>query len=180
MPTSTIVSLLQTTLVLLTGLRGAPQSRVAPAVAQQIVNVAGNAVQLATQAAEPVGFAVTPNDGIWPNARDLTNAPHRDVSGKWVRLGGTVQLMEADTSFGDLNRDGVDDAAVVVKKQMADGSQSYFLAAMLNQGGIMFDVAETPLGANFAPDTATHSITANEAALDGKHYALVGNQLTAQ
>ncbi len=171
-----LASLLQAATLLLTGVRGAG-SAIVPATAQAVVNVAGNAVQIATQAMAPVGFPVVENNGRWPNMNDLLNAPYRDASGKWVRLGSSVQLMQEDTSFGDLNHDGVDDAAVVVKKITPLGSANYFLVAMLNQGGIMFDIAELPLGASFA--ASSHTIANDLVALNGKQYELIGNSLGA-
>ncbi len=174
MATTTIAALLQAAFLLLTGIQGGKMN-MAPAAAQQAVNIAGNAVQIATQAEAPIGFAVAQNDGIWPNMRDLLNAPYRAADGAWVRLGNGVQLVQEDTSFGDLNHDGMDDAAVVVKKSMPGGTQGYFLAAMLNQGGIMFDIAEMPLGTNFA--AAAHAIASGTAMLNGKHYQLIGNAL---
>jgi len=174
MVTTTLLSLLQAVALLLTAVQGGKIAT--PAIQTQAVNMAGNAVQLAAQVADPVGFTVTKNDSIWPNMKDLLNAPYRDANGKWIRLGASVQLIEGDTSFGDLNHDGLDDAAVVVKKQMADGSQNYFLAAMLNQGGILFDIADLPLGPNF--EATSHKVASSgDAVLNGRRYELVGDKL---
>ena len=175
MTATTIAGLLHAALLLLSGVKSAGNA-VAPAAAQKAVYFAGNAVQLAAQAEAPVGFAVAQNDGVWPNMKDLTDAPYRNASGKWVRIGDGVQLIEGGTSFGDLNHDGRDDAAVIVEKAMPGGAQEHFLAAMLDQGGIMFDVAETPLGgASFA--VLSHGISGGVATINGSRYELVGNRL---
>ena len=158
-------------------LLGAQRAVLPPSTIQGIVNVAENAVQLAAQTGAPIGFEVPQNNGIWPNINDLTNAAYRSSAGNWVRLGPTVSLLEAYTSFGDLNHDGRDDAAVIVNKPGADGAPHYFLAAMLNQGGVMFDVAELPLGG--AVSINAHHIVNGTIELDNKHYQLFGISLNA-
>ncbi len=145
---------------------------------QQAVNFGSHAVQAVTQAAAPISFSVPENTGIWPNTSELMSAPYIDAVGHWTRLGTTVQLVQEDVSFGDLNNDGVDDAAVVVNRPSSNGAANYFLAAMLNQGGIMFNIADISLGTSL--NIATHSITAGVVVLNGDRYVLLGNAITRQ
>ena len=147
-----------------------------PEVLQSTVNLGSNTVQLVTQAAAPIDFPVPQNDSIWPNAKDLLRAPYLNAPGHWSPLGSAVQLMQADTSFGDLNQDGLDDAAVIVDRPSA-GAAHYYLAAMLNQGGILFNIADYPLGSSLT--VATHTISNGVAWVNGTGYRLLGNTLLA-
>ena len=115
------------------------------------------------------------NDSAWPNAKDLKNAPYIDASGHWARLGKTVELLDGNTSFGDLNRDGMDDAAVIVNRPLSNGTPNYFLAAMLNQNGIMFNIADFSLGTSI--NITSHSVTGGIILLNGDHYELLGNMI---
>lgn len=152
-------------------------SNASPAALQTGLTLAENGMQLATQASANVPFVVPQNNSIWPNITDLVNAAYRDSNGNWVALGSTVTLIESYTSFGDLNHDGIDDAAVIVSKPDASGGQHYFLVAMLNQGGVMFDVAEFPLGNTL--NVTTHSVTpAGTIMLNNTQYALFGTSLS--
>ncbi|MDE2019204.1 MAG: hypothetical protein KGJ13_02535 [Patescibacteria group bacterium] len=174
MATATLMSLLQAAASLLLFAQG----HALPASSTQaIVNFGSNAVQLVTQAAAPIDFSVPQNNGIWPNTADLVQAPYLDGQGRWSRLGSTVQLIPADTSFGDLNGDGLDDAIVVVNRPTALGTSAYYLAAMLNQGGIMFNIADYPLGQGFT--MASHTVRDGEAFVNGTGYRLLGNTLLA-
>jgi hypothetical protein len=103
------------------------------------------------------------------------NAPYIDAPGHWTRLGNTIQLFTGDTSFGDLNHDGLDDAAVIVNRPSSNGTPNYFLAAMLNQNGIMFNIADFPLGTNI--DIASHSIVQGTILLNSNSYELLGNTI---
>ena len=105
------------------------------AVRERAVITAEHAVQISTQAeAMPsIGFSVPKNTSIWPTTSDLMQAPYRSADGSWVPLGNSVQLMAPSTSFGDINSDGLDDAAVIVKQTTKDGGSRYALAVMLNQ-----------------------------------------------
>jgi len=143
---------------------------------QEAVNFGSNAVQMVTQAAAPVGFQVPKNDSAWPNVKDLMNAPYIDTPGHWAPLGATVQGVFQYASFGDLNHDGVDDAAIIVNRPTANGTANYFLAAMLNQGGIMFNIADAPLGATI--NITSHAIASGTIILNGTHYTLLGNSIT--
>jgi hypothetical protein len=163
----------------------------APSAAQNAVNIAENGVQLAAQAiaAQQIPFTVPQNDGVWPNIKDLGNAAYRDGNGGWARLGPSVSLLEQYTSFGDLNHDGSDDAAVILAKPAEANTtaattsannpgEHYFLAAMLNQGGTMFEVAELPLGNTLS--IVSHSIASGTIIIDGKQYKLFGINLSEE
>jgi hypothetical protein len=149
---------------------------VTTAFTQQAVNFGSNAVQVVTQAAAPIGFPVPQNNSIWPNVEDLVKAPYIDAPGHWVPIGQTVKPLFEDTSFGDINNDDLDDAAVIVNRPSSNGAANYFLAAMLNQGGIMFNIADFPLGPSV--DITSHSIVGETVLLNNKSYKLLGNVIT--
>ncbi|HEX4104504.1 MAG TPA: hypothetical protein VHZ04_03480 [Candidatus Paceibacterota bacterium] len=175
MNVSSTLSLLQALAGMLALLHGAPTAP-ASSTLQSAVNLATRSIQLVAQADAQIPFTVIPNDGMWPNVNDLENAAYRDASGNWVRLGPTVSLIQADTSFGDLNGDELDDAAVVVNKPDATGSPHYYLVAMLNQGGVMFDDAELSLGSTV--NVTSHDITSGIITVNGQQYALFGTALS--
>ena len=149
--------------------------------------MASHVVQMSTQATAVIPFTVAKNDTPYPDYADLVNSPYLDVNGKYVQLGAssTVKLENYYISFGDLNGDVVDDAAVLVKRFANDGSVSYAIAAMLNQGGILFNIADYPLGNTF-PTINSHEIVQGgnfvlNTQLPGEPavtstYQLVGNQ----
>ena len=111
-------------------------------------------------------FQVPPNDSVWPNIKDLSNAPYIIGPGQWSQLSrnGPTSAAGKYTSFGDLNHDGSDDAAAIVNRPTASGTPNYFLAAMLNQGGIMFNIADLPLGTSL--NIASHTITAERGLIE--------------
>ena len=166
-----MLSLLQAAASLLVSAQSEPslQAKIAA------VHIGSKAVQTVVQETADIPFAITPNDSAAPTAKEVVNAPYRDAFGKWTKLGSSVKLMEQYLSFGDLNYDGSDDAAVVVNKPDAKGGAHYFLAAMLNQGGIMFDIAEAPLGSTI--NITNHRVASGEIVLDGAHYELLGEEL---
>ncbi len=168
---STVALLLQLAASLLTGAKNNPSP--------QIVAVAAQTIQLSTQALAfaqgQINFPVPQNASIWPTVAELQVAPYVDARGGYVQLGAGVQLDSATVSFGDLNGDGYDDAMVIVKRMKANGSTESDLAAMLNQGGIMFNIADTPLGDNVHVES--HHIKNGEFILNTNHYVLLGNQL---
>ncbi|OGZ53595.1 MAG: hypothetical protein A3B25_00635 [Candidatus Ryanbacteria bacterium RIFCSPLOWO2_01_FULL_48_26] len=116
-----------------------------PALTAQFISFASRAVQLGTQALapQPVIPAIS-SKNIWPNISGLRNAFYINSEGVRVRLGNGIRLLEEYTSFGDMNGDGFDEALVVT----SEGTTSYALAAFLNQGGILFNVAAVPLPKN--------------------------------
>lgn len=184
--TSTIASiatLLQLATSLLMGARANPSMPLA--AQQQIVAAASQTVQLSTQALAFaqgwVTFPVPQNASRWPTAAELQVAPYLDARGGYAQLGAlgsggaSVRLDASTISFGDLNGDGYDDAMVVVQRTKFDGSTSLDLAAMLNQGGILFNIADTPLGNN---PLISHQIQNGEFVVNSSsHYMLLGNQL---
>lgn len=188
MATSTIAVLLQALVALLSGLQNNPQAP-QTAVAQGVA-ITGQAIQLAVQAqALPkINFAIPKNDSIWPNITDLYNAAYLDANGNYEPQGIGVGLVGEDTSFGDLNGDGYDDAAVIVKRTDDSGNTVSALAAMLNQGGIMFNIADVPLGNNIQL-FSHHIVQGGTIVLDAQvdalpratyAYRLAGEQLLKQ
>jgi len=167
-----MIALLQAAVSLLAS---AQNSQATPAAMQKAVNLAGNIVQTVAQAKTPISFPVKENDGIWPNIDDLLNAPYLDSKNDLVRLGKTVSLITEYTSFGDINNDGLDDAAVVVNKPGVDESPHYFLAAMLNHGNILFNIADLPLGDSVNIDS--HHVIDGKIVIDGRRYELLGKEL---
>jgi hypothetical protein len=175
-----IAALLQITATFLLGVQRNPS--VSLAVQRQAVSVGSRVVQLSTQDLASISFAVPQDNSAWPNIVDLQNAPYLNAEGQWVRLGQGVQLISSSTSFGDLNGDGLDDAAALVKRSLPDGSSDFALAAFLNQGGILFNIADAPLGNTV--QIFNHSIQDGELIVDVqvdgqaravRHYELLGN-----
>jgi len=141
---TSILALLQITTALLTGIQG---NTVLPSsTARQAVGIASRVVQISTQATAVIPFSVPRDDGIYPNYIDLLHSPYLSANGTYVRLGPVVAPGGQYVAFGDLNGDGLDDATIVVKRTAADGTVAYALAAMLNQNGILFNIADYPLG----------------------------------
>ena len=131
-----------------------------------------------------IGFSIPADTSIWPTIGDLYQTAYRAADGSWVPLGDGVQFAEAAISFGDINNDGMDDAAAVIVQTASDGSTRYALAAMLNQNNILFNIADLPLGN--AVEVSSHGIGSNQITLGMKigngaeqthRYELLGNQL---
>lgn len=145
-----IATLLQLAAALLTGIRS--NAQISQAVAQQTIAVASRAIQISAQAEamSKINFPIAQNSSIWPNIAALYNAPYLGANGSYAPLqigsGAGIALIAEDTSFGDLNGDGIDDAAAVVKMTDNNGNATFSLAAMLNQGGIMFNIADITFG----------------------------------
>jgi len=131
--------------------------------------------EIVEQAKNPVNFAVRENSSIWTNITDLLSAQYLDAKGNWVRIGSGVSLLSEYTTFGDLNNDGFDDAAVIVNKPGADGAPHIFLAAMLNRGKTLFNIADFPLGNSV--HITSHQVTNGKIVLDGNKYELLGREL---
>jgi hypothetical protein len=178
-----IAALLQITATFLLGIQRNPSASLA--AQKQAVLAGSQVVQVATQDLANINFPVPQNDSIWPNVKDLENAPYLNVSGQWIRLGQGVQLISSSTSFGDLNGDGLDDAVAVVQRSLPNGSMDFALAAFINQNGILFNIADAPLGTSV--QVYSHSIQNSESAIDMKadgqtravrHYGLLGNDFS--
>ncbi len=164
MTTSTIALLLQVTASLLTGAQRDPSLPASSTAA--IVVTANHAVQEAAQAMAPIDFTVPPNNSIWPNIVDVAQAAYLDARGAYVPQGPAhgVTLRESTVSFGDLNADGLDDAAAVVTLAKPDGTSEDALAFFLNQQGVMFNIADLPLGG--AATVYSHGIAGNVLTMD--------------
>jgi hypothetical protein len=183
---ATIIALLQLTAVLLTGAQN--NTRLSTASLSGIVNVGNQAVQLAAQgiAMQDPNFQPARNTSMWPNVAELVSAAYRDGNGKWTKAGPSISPIQTDTSFGDLNKDGFDDASIIVKKTTGKGTVTS-LAILLNQGGTMFNIADVDLGS-----TATiysHSIASGTVMLDMQtdsgprviyYYALIGEEIVRE
>lgn len=183
---SSLATLLQVAATLLLGVQHNPSA--SPAMMQQAIAAANRTVQLATQATTEVPFAEPQTSGLWINIDELAQAPYLDASGKYAQLGTTVNLIEADTSFGDLNNDGHDDAAVIVQQSApsnGSGAAGYALAAVLNQNGSLFNIANMPLGPNvqiISHEIVSGGIIELKLQIGNQppatyQYELVGNQL---
>lgn len=146
-----------------------------PAMMQKAIDIGSNTVQVVVQASAPIDFAVPKNNSIWPTTNDLLNSPYIDDKGNWVQLGPTVAIIVGYTSFGDINNDGLDDAAVIVNKPGTNGSSHYFLAAMLNHDSILFNIADFPLGNSLS--ITSHDIVSNKIVINGNKYEVLGREL---
>lgn len=144
MNTTTIVVLLQMAASLLAGAHNNPA--VSAATDAQIVALGNRTVQIAVQAIAPINFTVPANGSIWPNVNELLAAPYLDASGKYVPQGSSAKLDQGSISFGDLNNDGLDDAAAIVTRPAAGGATESVLAMFINQDNIMFNIADLSLG----------------------------------
>jgi hypothetical protein len=174
-------TLLQVATTLLLAVQG--DHRLPPAVQQKMVTIAEQSIQLSTQALAKIDFPVTNNNSIWPTADDVGNAPYIGLDGKYARSGANIQAFDQYTSFGDMNGDGFDDAAVIIKRTNANGNVNFALGAMLNQGNILFNIADVPLG-NTAPAIYDHHVVNGQVMLDMQmgnqpravsYYELLGN-----
>ena len=148
MNAASMAQIFQALVVMLTALANNPQAT--PAELQQGIMKASQTIQLnyQIQAMAKIPFPIPRNKSNWMNIDDLATAPYLDTNGIYTQLGTGVALVEEDTSFGDLNGDGLDDAAVVVQKTDVSGHTTIALAAMLNQNSIPFDIADVTLGKN--------------------------------
>jgi hypothetical protein len=112
-------------------------------------DVSANALRLASQSIQLSALvavydaknAQSASTNIWPSANRLANSKYLDRNGNLVSPGGPIAVMDSYTSFGDLNGDGLDDAAVIIREV-----DEYVLAGMVNQSGILFNTARLPLG----------------------------------
>lgn len=186
MNTSTIAALLQLVASLLTG---AQHSVVmTPSTTQATVAIASRAIQLTAQveAMPKIGFAIPPNDSNAPSIKNLLQTAYIDPTGAYVpTVNSDVDVVQEDTSFGDLNADGFDDAVTVVERSDSAGNTTFALATMLNQGGMMFNINDVPLGSTV--QVYSHNIvqggdlvinmSINNAAAQTSTYYLLGDQL---
>ena len=180
--TTGLLAMLQVAATLLMSIQNNPQATLA--TQQQAIATANHAIQLSVQSLATIPFAITPNLSPAPNILALENAAYLNSEGSWSRAGAGVELVASSTSFGDLNGDGVDDAAALVVLTPQNGTrESYALAAMVNQGKSLFNIADASLGSGPVA-IYSHSIQNGELVLDMQignapratyRYALVGN-----
>lgn len=173
MNATALLALLQAAATLLTLAQG-PHATAASM--QNAITTGSQTVQVVTQATAKIPFTVTPDDSIWPNVKDLLQSPYLDANGNYVPVGSTVAILQQYAAFGDLNNDDLDDATVVVNKPSASGTANYFLAALVNQNGILFNIADAPLGSS-VDSNATHTISSGVITFGAQQYQLLGNQL---
>ncbi len=146
MSTTTIALLLQMAASLLAGAQNNPS--LTPSTTARIAAIGEHTIQLAAQAEANIGFTVPQNTSIWPTIDDLMHAAYLNAGGAYVPEGPSAALEQSTVSFGDLNNDGLDDAAGVVDLKNASGAPEPYLAVFLNQGGVMFNIADLPLAAS--------------------------------
>jgi hypothetical protein len=146
MATSTIALLLNLAASLLLRTQQAPA--LSPSSTAAIVGIANRSVQLAAQAEAPIDFVVPKNTDMWPTVGDLMQSAYRNADGAYVHEGPSATLVQSTVSFGDLNGDGFDDAAGIVELPGPGSVPAPYLAMFLNQNGVMFNIADLPLGAS--------------------------------
>jgi hypothetical protein len=146
--TTSLTTVFQLIALLLSAAHNNPQAT--PAMLQEITAISNRAVQIDAQmkAAPKITFNVPKNSSVWPGSDDLYHSAYLDPQGNYTQLATGVALVGSDTSFGDLNGDGFDDAAAIVQRTDDAGTTTIALAAMLNQGGVMFNIADLTLGKN--------------------------------
>lgn len=175
--------LLQTVTLVLLGMQRNPQA--SPAMVQDAIFTADQAVQLATQAVAPIPFVTPSPKSKWTNITDLRAAAYLNSAGKYELLGKNVDLIESDTSFGNLNNGPTDGAAAIVQQADGAGHTHFALAAFLNQNHTLFNIANITLGTNvqiLSHHIIDKGIISLDAVIDGTarstyQYQLVGNQL---
>lgn len=182
MSTTSIALLLQMAASLLAGARNNPS--LTPSTTEQIAAIGAHTIQLAAQAEANIGFAVPQNTSIWPTIDDLMHSAYLNAGGAYVPEGPFASLEQSTVSFGDLNGDGLDDAAGVVDLTNAGSAPMPYLAVFLNQGGVMFNIADLPLDASttvyshgIMNGVLTMDMQAAGAARATSTYELVGNRI---
>lgn len=186
MNSTSILTLLQIAASLLASVHNNPQASFA--AQQQAVALANQAVQQAIQleVTPNINFPTPKNPSIWPNVVDLRSAAYIGPDGGYVPLSANVVLLDADTSFGDINGDGLDDAAAIIQRTNSVGQTATMLAIMLNQNGAMFNIADVQLGDASMQILSHHVVEGGDIVLNTQSgfapaqtstYALVGEQL---
>ncbi len=142
-----LLSLLQATLALLLAVQnpGLPAN-----VKQQALAAVSQSLKVYREASFKLPDSGLPVVYPWLSAKDLLGAEYKNDSGGTFRLKngayGNIRLEDQYISFGDLNKDSMDDA-VVVMTETKNGSTRYYLAAVENfSNGYLFDVAHKELG----------------------------------
>ncbi|RJP45945.1 hypothetical protein C4587_00110 [Candidatus Parcubacteria bacterium] len=146
---SLIAGLLQATFVFLSAVQANPS--LSDGALDRAVNHGSQVVQFSTWVLEtdPPAMRTVPVSTV-PRVSGLLSANYLISDGKRTRLGlgsgENLRLEQEYVSFGDLNRDNVDDAMVVLRGAKPGGGASYRLAAMLNFGGELFNITMLDLG----------------------------------
>jgi hypothetical protein len=181
---TTIALLLQITSSLLSGAHN--NAAMSATTTAQVVALGNRTVQIAAQAIAPVNFAVPANNSIWPNVNDLLAAPYLDAHGNYVQEGSSAKLDQGSISFGDLNNDGLDDAAAIVTRPAPGDATESVLAMFINQNNIMFNIADLSLGTAPVTIYSHHVVSGGLLTIDMQAaggmratttYQLLGNQI---
>ncbi len=123
---------------------------------------------------------------VQPSYHELLLSTYLDQNGNEVPLSKNLELLEEYISFGDLNRDNLDDAIVVLKETAGTGAGTFKLAALLNENGSLKNVATRSLGTGL--QIFSHYAMYGQFTVDMKTdatpralyvYRLVGNQLVS-
>lgn len=184
MNTATLLLILQATASLLSGAQN--NTTMSSSTTAQLVALGSRTVQIVTQASAKIDFTVAENSSTWPNLTELLAAPYLDAGNNYVQQGSTVKLDQGSISFGDLNNDGLDDAAAIVERTTANGATEHAIAAFINQGGIMFNVADLSLGTLPVTIYSHHVVSDGVLSIDMQTtgqsratttYSLLGNQI---
>lgn len=143
---SVAIALLQAAALLLAGLQNNPNT---PADLQrQIIATASDAIgaslQIAARDPQVKKFA---NGGYVPGIQDIIDATFTKPSGGQYKISAGVTLMEDKISFGDINADGFEDVAVLVRYS---GDPIQYAAILKNEVGSLRHVASIALGENIA------------------------------
>ncbi|MFA6354386.1 MAG: hypothetical protein WCX12_01725 [Candidatus Paceibacterota bacterium] len=160
-----IAELLKVSMSLLLAVQGNPQ--MPDKLVNQSLTSVSQAIQLSSQVLSydernhPVA-----SKSIWPNFDQLLSASYLNRDGKRVALGDGVRLADSFLSFGDLNEDGLDDAVVVLKMDDGKGGIDYWLGAMLNKAGVLFNIVNKPIGKNV--EIYSHHVESGQFTVDMK------------
>ncbi len=150
-----LATLLQLSLSLLSS---AQNPSISVELRAQAIATASQAIalyQTARQGQVQIQVQAPAKKNIWLNITQLANAEYADLAGNRFRLengsyaaaSNKAVLRQEFTSFGDLNKDLLDDAVVVLEVSAGTSPSEYMLAAVTNRGdGGVTDAANLDLG----------------------------------